>query len=382
MGNERFYLEEKFIEYCGFYSSKKYADYIYNIIALFNQNGKSEIFSNLKDCFESDKKRTLSFLENASLCIKILYDKQKQNFNTKLSKKTLQDYNSALIQYISFLNKNEVILSSEEWTEKCKEEEKAVYEIAHHINGTDSLLQNLNTRDPFEFVKKVLAASYFFDPKDVEDQFNKLKTKYDNNLKNINTEEFKMDARWSETYLNDYGGKKKDIIKKSNNTNDIKYKIGNKEITVKIDKDGNKAVRDLIKTKTGHKVSQGIDSTFHFYKISHIWGNAFDPRYFTNLWNIVLVPAWANDLLDKTNSRDPLTVAFQQIVKNVCFKHYKMESLKWNLIDMNCPEFSKDYIDSLKNNQENNNELKIQINVFCQKDQEEFAKIRCKTITI
>ena len=256
-----------------------------------------------------------------------------------------------------------------------------VYSLAHHINGNDSLLQILKNKNLFEFVKVVLGASYFFDPDDVKKRFTYLCDAYEKNNK--------MDARWTESYLRKYPNyTKKDIIAVSNEEkkNEIKYTINglnySKDVLVKIDKDGNKAVRDLIKSKTGHKVSQGIGSTFHFYKISHIWGNAFDPRYFTNLWNIVLVPAWANDLLDKTNSRDPLTVAFQQIVKNVCIKHYNMESLKWNLIDMNCPEFSKDYIDSLKNNQENNNELKIQINVFCQKDQEEFAKIRRKTITI
>lgn len=36
-----------------------------------------------------------------------------------------------------------------------------------------------------------------------------------------------------------------------------------------------------------------------FGKISHIWGQAFRPYLFTSLWNVVIVPAYLNDLLDK-----------------------------------------------------------------------------------
>lgn len=322
-------------------------------------------------------------LENASLCIKILYKNSKSDFETNLSKKTLQDYNSALIQYISFLTKTEVLLSKKEWSDKCKEEEEEVYKIAHHINGTDSLLRFLNIKDPLDFVKIVLSASYFFCPEDVKARFKDISELYIGNNK--------IEARWTESYLKkypkkDYPGGKKDIINQSSNRNtSITYTVntnnGKKEIQVKIDKDGNKAVRDLIKTITGHKVSQGIDSTFHFYKISHIWGNASDPRYFTNLWNIVLVPAWANDLLDKTNSREPLTVAFRQIIKYVCIKYYDMDNNKWADIDMDCPNYlnPNEEIDYIQKYSSGN----LTINVFKKKQKNaEFAKIDQVPITI
>lgn len=68
---------------------------------------------------------------------------------------------------------------------------------------------------------------------------------------------------------------------------------------VHIDRDGNRFVRNLITDKTGITVSQGKDSVLQNTIISHVWGRAYDPRYFTSLWNIVLVPAWANSLMDK-----------------------------------------------------------------------------------
>ena len=71
---------------------------------------------------------------------------------------------------------------------------------------------------------------------------------------------------------------------------------------VDIDRDGNRFVRNLITDKTGITVSQGKDSVLQNTIISHVWGRAYDPRYFTSLWNIVLVPAWANSLMDKEDA--------------------------------------------------------------------------------
>ena len=84
----------------------------------------------------------------------------------------------------------------------------------------------------------------------------------------------------------------------------IKDPISNKELKyrVHIDIDGNRFVRNLINEKTGIIVSQGKNSILQNTIISHIWGRAYDPRYFTSLWNIVLIPAWANSLMDKEDA--------------------------------------------------------------------------------
>ncbi len=89
------------------------------------------------------------------------------------------------------------------------------------------------------------------------------------------------------------------------------------------DKDGNEATRSIIKKYTGYSVAEGIDSIFKNYIISHIWGNAYDPRYFTNLWNIVLVPAWANNLLDKDSpDEDSLEYILKETIKKIIVELY------------------------------------------------------------
>ncbi len=89
-----------------------------------------------------------------------------------------------------------------------------------------------------------------------------------------------------------------------------------------VDKDGNAKVRDIIRKKTGQIVSQGANSTIKFVKISHIWGEATNPFYFTSLWNIVLIPAYCNDLMDKLKGRIPAIV--QGVFRAVCREIYQV----------------------------------------------------------
>ena len=79
------------------------------------------------------------------------------------------------------------------------------------------------------------------------------------------------------------------------------YKDSTYSSMIELDKDGNARVRQCINKLTGYTICQGAESIFQNYAISHIWGRAFDPRYFTSLWNVVIIPAWANSLMDKTN---------------------------------------------------------------------------------
>ena len=113
-------------------------------------------------------------------------------------------------------------------------------------------------------------------------------------------------------------------------------------IPIWIDRDGNKAVRDLIARETGFTVSSGYDNFFVNFKISHIWGNAFDPRFFTSLWNIVLVPSWANDLLDKHGSEMSLAQKMINTYKAICEILYGAASLG-NKLGVN-PTFNPNYV--------------------------------------
>lgn len=92
---------------------------------------------------------------------------------------------------------------------------------------------------------------------------------------------------------------------------------------VHIDRDGNRFVRNLITDKTGITVSQGKDSVLQNTIISHVWGRAYDPRYFTSLWNIVLIPAWANSLMDKEDApAETLASKMRATYMQLCTKLY------------------------------------------------------------
>jgi len=91
-----------------------------------------------------------------------------------------------------------------------------------------------------------------------------------------------------------------------------------------IDADGNREVRNVLKIKTGHIVSQGYKlSTVRNYIISHVWGRAADPLFYTSLWNIVLVPAHFNYILDKDPMYHPVIKKIQDKIQCICKALYE-----------------------------------------------------------
>ena len=115
------------------------------------------------------------------------------------------------------------------------------------------------------------------------------------------------------------------------------YTIDRKQYRVDIDKDGNDSVRSLITNKTGITISQGKESLFQNTIISHVWGRAYDPRFFTSLWNIVLIPAWANSLMDKEDApADTLASKMQNTYMAICSLLYreKLKDIIWENLDM------------------------------------------------
>lgn len=121
----------------------------------------------------------------------------------------------------------------------------------------------------------------------------------------------------------------------------IFYKIDDNYVPVLIDSDGNRKVRSLINLESGRVISQGRNSDFKYATISHIWGNAFNPIFFTNLWNIVVVPTYLNPILDKSDelengyfedqradSTDFYTKAVNYVnayFKKLCYQMYGLE---------------------------------------------------------
>ena len=337
------------------------------------------VLVNLQDMIECDKDKTVALLEN--LLSLVQNAKKDSNIRIdvgKLKSKSWSNYQSGFSAYIEIIKKH--IENNRKYHPKRKKWKKyaAVADnieyLVNKIDGTESLLQAFD-HNVSRFIKVVLENSYFFDPAIVKQRHIDIMEKYNNNEK--------LPARWTETYKSSTDTKE-EIKKLSKETDKILYY----DHPVLIDKDGNSAVRELIEDKFGYTVSQGQKSIFQYYKISHIWGEAYNPLKFTNLWNIVLVPAWANDLLDKNYSRDKLIVTFKQVIKAICLKFYEMDELDWQF--MNMPNYQdldeQDYLTKL-----HNKEFKIkwiESKIESKKDFEEkgdkssLGKIRSKTIKI
>ena len=119
-------------------------------------------------------------------------------------------------------------------------------------------------------------------------------------------------------------------------------KIGDWNVPVVLDMNGNNPVRSQIKLYTGYySANKAEDNIFQNFIISHIWGQAYDPRFFTSLWNIVLVPEWANGLLDKQGKEDSLASKFKATIMAVCSELYKdffSNDMIWSEYNMSAPQ--------------------------------------------
>lgn len=103
---------------------------------------------------------------------------------------------------------------------------------------------------------------------------------------------------------------------------------------------GNARVCQLIKDRTGYDLGATTNKKhFRNFIISHIWGHAIDPRYFTNLWNIVIVPAWANHLLDK-DEEGTLASTFKATIQKIITELYYFDNLDWPSIQMTPPSYN------------------------------------------
>ena len=173
------------------------------------------------------------------------------------------------------------------------------------------------------FIKVVIENSFFFDKKIVDDQ-----------RKDIFDKLGKQPIPARKTTKTQSGTPRVGVNTKIGNL-DI-YQINGCNIPVKLDGDGNKQVRDIIKEKTGYTISSGRKCIFQNYIISHLWGKAYDPRYFTNFWNIVIVPAWANSLLDKeSGDEDSIEFKLKDMFKKICVALYGLDD----------PQFSEEWDD-------------------------------------
>jgi hypothetical protein len=245
------------------------------------------------------------------------------------------------------------------WNKDIDEIKKIESEVLA-FNGTDSLLARFNNQAS-AFISTVMRDSFFFSKKDAEERF----TKISKDIQHNNT----LPARESiDNTIQSKIGSQLVFLSEDVNTH--------KKLTINIvrDPDGNKFVRDLIANTTGYKISTGDNSNFQYYIISHIWGDAFDPRNFTSFWNLSIVPAWANFILDKGNSNGLLAKQLINTFKAVCFKHYAMKKMNWKSIGKN--------VNQMMPNRQFVVHGSYTINVIDNKKNGAFGRIKTVSITV
>ena len=208
------------------------------------------------------------------------------------------------------------------------------------INCLEGLIELIIGTDNAELPKaeklKMLARhmvqkSYFLKPESVDRRHNEI-------LELIRNDE-KLPARFStmeDSYTEDNGDEvhfaSRSVAVAESLQHKIMYNCFGRKVPVVIDKDGNYEVRKNIKRFSGAIVSQGGISNIRFAIISHIWGNAFNPLCFTNLWNIVIVPDYVNSILDKSETDHPTNFIEEAVnyvkayYKELCYKMYNMEA--------------------------------------------------------
>lgn len=90
-----------------------------------------------------------------------------------------------------------------------------------------------------------------------------------------------------------------------------------------IDYDGNDFVRDAIHRYTGVWLCKNNRvNMLRNYVISHIWPDTADPFYFSSLWNVVIIPAHCNDIMDKDPKSHHVVAAIQNLFRAICYLLY------------------------------------------------------------
>lgn len=242
------------------------------------------------------------------------------------------------------------------------------------VDGMDSLIEYISTK---QFIKLAIESSYFFSPKLVVERFEEIK-EYICQQKDVDPADvvdpaFKDKKESFVKYLPARYTSKEDSTDAADGVHEccqtvgkvyfklskasprlcVIYQEGARGKNTKCGKktcgggNGNARVCQLIKDRTGYALGATSDKKhFRNFIISHIWGHAIDPRYFTNLWNIVIVPAWANHLLDK-DEEGTLASAFKATIQKIITKLYQLyqyNSYDWKSIEMDVPTCNEEEV--------------------------------------
>lgn len=295
-------------------SANSYISYLnvsYNNILNINSNDVLYDYMNVIDTFykENDMLYAVTIINDVINKI--------NNLGTPLPK-CLNDQRSALKQLKNFLHSKRNNVKDRKYYSKKNPNNPTSSTIddirdsfkpksLDKIDGFRVLVDRLGEK---EFIRLAVEESYFFSEDLVKARYNEI-------YKNLGKKP--LPARKTTKKQKGIPGIGINIDKNSN----IYYQINGKEIPVKLDPDGNQQVRKIIKEKTGYTLCEGSSCIFRNYIISHILGKAYDPIYFTSFWNIVLVPAWVNSLLDKNSTdQDSIEYKLKETFKKICVELY------------------------------------------------------------
>ena len=302
-------------------------------------------FAKEKECFYVDA----LFQEWKSFIEKTFKDKERSNHLSYLNKYKIfveNICNGSISLSTSGQNNNDdtVLMSVRESINKSQD-------------GMKSLEMHLGEED---FVKLAIESSYFFSPDLVGERFEEIKDYICMNKEvdpAFDKEQYKvkfLPARYSSKEDAEDGvhepvveeGKVYFKLQNAAQRLCVIYQEGargkNKECGGNTcgGGNGNTRVCQLIKDSTGYDLGTTTNKKhFRNFIISHIWGHAIDPRYFTNLWNIVIVPAWANHLLDK-DEKGTLASTFKATIQKIITELYDFNNINWASIQMTPPSYN------------------------------------------
>ena len=203
------------------------------------------------------------------------------------------------------------------------------------IDGMDSLINCIGDG----IIKLAIESSYFFDKK--------IASKRHNEIIEIIKKNKTLPARKSQKDSESKEDNKEEGYQEENVDENVYYnKDGIRICNIIIDGNGNAKVCQMINEYTGYNLAYKLENKpFVNFIISHIWGRAIDPRYFTNFWNIVLVPAWVNHLLDKdVDDEDSLASKLKATFMKICRNYYGMSKYSWKYFKDSKPSCKKKYM--------------------------------------
>ena len=326
-------------------------------------NGKDYLYLDLIGVFA---------IENDRLYVNALFEEWKAEIDKKGNLKTTLNRLSYLQKFRQFIEtivygKQRLSKEDNEIFNEIQNDLPSVRDSINNsqnpkVDGMDSLIEYIKEE---KFVKLAIESSYFFSPELVKERFDEIANYIcqqkvvdpafkDKEVKYLparyTSKEDPTDAADGVHECDQTVGKVYFKLPNAAQRLCVIYQEGARGKNTKCGVNtcgggnGNARVCQLINDRTGYALGATSDKKhFRNFIISHIWGHAIDPRYFTNLWNIVIVPAWANHLLDK-DEEGTLASTFKATIQKIITELYDFNNIDWASIQMTSPSYNNEEV--------------------------------------